>query len=121
MGGDRPRSAATASSSESRPPRRDYAPRSEAGAGESRPPRRTFSKPGTFDRKREGFAGKSFSRDGDSRPPRRDFGDSRPPRRDYAILVPKPVRDSARRVATLAHARRVGENSDSRSATPRLR
>ncbi len=84
LGGDRPTFRRDNDSSESRPPRRDYAPRSEAGAGESRPPRRTFSKPGTFDRKREGFAGKSFSRDSDSRPPRRDFGDSRPPRRDYA-------------------------------------
>jgi len=83
MGGDRPTFRRDSDSSESRPPRRDYAPRSEEGAGESRPPRRTFSKPGTFDRKREGFAGKPFRRDGESRPPRRDFGDSRPPRRDY--------------------------------------
>ncbi len=84
MGGDRPTFRRDSDSSEARPPRRDYAPRSEEGAGESRPPRRTFSKPGNFDRKREGFAGKSFRRDGESRPPRRDFGDSRPPRRDYA-------------------------------------
>ncbi len=83
LGGDRPTFRRDSDSSESRPPRRDYAPRTEAGAGESRPPRRTFSKPGTFDRKREGFSGKSFSRDSDSRPPRRDFGDSRPPRREY--------------------------------------
>ena len=65
---------------ESRPPRREFTPRTE-GDG----PRKTFSKPGTFGRKREGgFAGKpSFG--GDSRPPRRDFGasDSRPPRRDF--------------------------------------
>jgi len=60
-------------------------------SGGSRPPRKTFSKPGTFDRKREGFAGKSFDR-GDSRPPRRDFGDSRPPRRDFGDSRP-PRRD----------------------------
>jgi 23S rRNA pseudouridine2605 synthase len=83
LGGDRP-TFRRDSDGESRPPRRDYTPRPEAGSDESRPPRRTFSKPGTFDRKREGFAGKSFRRDGESRPPRRDFGDSRPPRRDYA-------------------------------------
>jgi hypothetical protein len=46
-------------------------------------PRKTFSKPGTFGRKSEGFAGKSFDR-GDNRPPRREFGGSRPPRRDFA-------------------------------------
>ena len=92
LGGDRPTFRRDSDSSESRPPRRDYAPRSEDGAGESRPPRRTFSKPGTFDRKREGFAGKSFGRDGESRPPRRDFGDSRPPRREYSDSRP-PRRD----------------------------
>ena len=64
--------------SDSRPPRREYTPRpygdAAAGAAGDRP-RKTFSKPGTFGRKREGFVGKSFSRDSDSRPPRRDFGD----------------------------------------------
>ena len=56
---------------ESRPPRREFAPRPD---GDTNAPRKTFSKPGTFGRKREGFAGKpSFSRDGDSRPPRREF------------------------------------------------
>ena len=62
-------------------------PYSDRAAGDSTSdrPRKTFSKPGTFGRKREGFAGKpSFSRDNDSRPPRRDFGaDSRPPRREF--------------------------------------
>jgi 23S rRNA pseudouridine2605 synthase len=70
---------------DSRPPRRDFAPRpSGEGSGSTGDfaPRKTFSKPGTFGRKREGgFTGKpSFGRDsqgGDSRPPRRDFG-SRP-------------------------------------------
>ena len=37
----------------------------------ARPPRKTFSKPGTFARKREGFAARSV--DGEARPPRRDF------------------------------------------------
>ncbi len=68
------------SEGDSRPPRREYTPRpyNDAAAGDSTTdrPRKTFSKPGTFGRKREGFAGKpSFSRDSDSRPPRRDFAD----------------------------------------------
>jgi 23S rRNA pseudouridine2605 synthase len=47
--------------------------RSEGG------PRKTFSKPGTFGRKREGFADRPApggADRGESRPPRRDFGDS---------------------------------------------
>lgn len=52
-------------------PRRTLAPRGE-GEGGARPPRKSFSKPGTFGRKREGFEGKpKFG--GESRPPRRDF------------------------------------------------
>ncbi len=62
----------------------------DSESGDARPRRKTFSKPGTFDRKREGFAGKSFDRS-DSRPPRRDFGDSRPPRREF---TPRPDGDS---------------------------
>jgi 23S rRNA pseudouridine2605 synthase len=85
FGGDRPTFRRDSSSGEGRPPRREYTPRPAAGSDDSRPPRKTFSKPGTFDRKREGFAGKSFDRD--SRPPRRDYGDSRPPRREY---TPRP-------------------------------
>jgi 23S rRNA pseudouridine2605 synthase len=82
-----------------RPSSRPPFPRDNA-SGDTRPPRSTFSKPGTFDRKREGFAGKSFDR-GDSRPPRRDFGDSRPPRRDFGDsrpprreFTPRPEGDS---------------------------
>ena len=56
---------------DSRPPRQDFSPRTEGG--DSAGPRKTFSKPGTFGRKREGGFG-------DSRPPRRDFGG--PPRED---------------------------------------
>ncbi|MEO6909656.1 MAG: hypothetical protein ABI158_01880 [Edaphobacter sp.] len=80
--GGKPRFGSDRPSFSSRPP----FPRDNE-SGDARPPRKTFSKPGTFDRKREGFAGKSFDR-GDSRPPRRDFGDSRPPRRDFA---PRPA------------------------------
>jgi 23S rRNA pseudouridine2605 synthase len=86
LGGDRPTFRRDSNFGDSRPPRREYTPRPDAGGEDSRPPRKTFSKPGSFDRKREGFAGKSFDRD--SRPPRRDFGDSRPPRRDYGDSRP---------------------------------
>ncbi len=65
-------------SDDSRPPRREFTPRPEGGS-EERAPRKTFSKPGTFGRKREGFGGKpAFGAKpgfGDSRPPRRDFND----------------------------------------------
>ena len=92
---DRPAFRRSEGSSDSRPPRREYTPRPYNDAGESSDrPRKTFSKPGTFGRKREGFAGKpSFSRDSsDTRPPRREFtprpgrdsGDSRTPRRSFA-------------------------------------
>jgi 23S rRNA pseudouridine2605 synthase len=87
FGGDRPTYRRNESSSDSRPPRREYTPRpyGDAPASDSDRPRKTFSKPGTFGRKREGFAGKpSFGRDSnDSRPSRRDYGDSRPPRREF--------------------------------------
>lgn len=58
--------------SEDRPPRGDFAPRPDRDGGDARPPRKTFSKPGTFGRRREGFGGKAKS-GGDSRPLRRDF------------------------------------------------
>jgi hypothetical protein len=98
MGGDRPTFRRDSNYGDSRPPRREYTPRPDAGSDDSRPPRKTFSKPGTFDKKREGFAGKSFDREGrpprrdygDSRPPRREYGDSRPPRREY---TPRPDSD----------------------------
>jgi 23S rRNA pseudouridine2605 synthase len=81
-------------SSQSRPPRREFTPHQygDVAAGDSAAPRKTFSKPGTFGRKREGFAGKpNFGRDNDSRSPRRDFGDSRPPRREFTV---RPEGDS---------------------------
>ena len=90
IGGERPSFRRDSSSGEGRPPRREYTPRPDSGSDDPRPPRKTFSKPGTFGRKREGFAGKSFGGDNDSRPPRRDFGDSRPPRREY---TPRPDSD----------------------------
>ena len=49
---------------------RDYKPRGEGS--DRRAPRKSFSKPGTFGRKREGFAARP-SKDGDARPPRKDF------------------------------------------------
>jgi hypothetical protein len=79
--GDRPKFGAkpafgprpSSRNDDSRPPRREFTPRTEGSGSDERAPRKTFSKPGTFGRKREGFAGKpSF---GDSRPPRRDFSD----------------------------------------------
>jgi hypothetical protein len=92
---DRPTFRRDNSSSDSRPPRREFTPRpyNDAAVSDSDRPRKTFSKPGTFGRKREGFAGKpSFGRDSnDSRPPRRDYGDSRPPRREFS---PRPDSDS---------------------------
>ncbi len=67
---DRPSFRRTEGASDSRPPRREFV----AGDSGSDRPRKTFSKPGTFGRKREGFAGKpSFPRENDSRPPRREF------------------------------------------------
>jgi 23S rRNA pseudouridine2605 synthase len=91
-GGDRPARTGYAGkpsfsrdSTDSRPPRREFTPRPGGDSSEGAP-RRTFSKPGTFGRKREGgFAGKPSFGGGDSRPPRRDFGggDSRPPRREF--------------------------------------
>jgi len=83
--GDKPRFG-----SEGRPPRREFKPRTEGGGGDARPPRKTFSKPGTFGRKREGFAPRPA---GEGRPPRREFtpqlqGD-RPPRTDSAEFSPR--------------------------------
>jgi hypothetical protein len=74
--GDKPRFG-----KDSRPPRRDFAPRSDSS--DARPPRKTFSKPGTFGRKREGFAARAS---GETPPARRGFAPrpqgERPPRAD---------------------------------------
>jgi 23S rRNA pseudouridine2605 synthase len=86
---DRPTFRHSEDSTTSRPPRRYEG--AEARDFASDRPRKTFSKPGTFGRKREGYAGKpSFRRDDDSRPPRRDFDASRPPRREF---TPRPSGD----------------------------
>jgi 23S rRNA pseudouridine2605 synthase len=55
---------------EVRPPRREFTPREGDG------PKRTFSKPGTFGRKREGFGAKPAGERGEGRPARRDFAAS---------------------------------------------
>jgi hypothetical protein len=93
--GDKPRYSPR-SSDDSRPPRREYTPGPEGAEGDSRPPRKTFSKPGTFGRKREG----GF----EARPPRRDFnaGPSDRPARparsfDRSEGSDRPARPSAPR------------------------
>ncbi len=86
--GSKPSFRGKPSFGEGRPPRRDFAPRAEGEGGDARPPRKTFSKPGTFGRKREGFGSRAGA--GDERPARREFsprpgqgGDRRPgPRPD---------------------------------------
>ena len=61
---------------------REYKPRGAGLSRDARPPRKTFSKPGTFGRKREGSADRpAFG--GNARPPRKDFAarsDRRPDR-----------------------------------------
>jgi 23S rRNA pseudouridine2605 synthase len=82
---DRPSYRRDEAGSDSRPPRREFTPRPYNDESTSDRPRKTFSKPGTFGRKREDFAGKpSFSRDNEGRPPRRNFEDrsDRPDRRE---------------------------------------
>ncbi|QHN04625.1 hypothetical protein FTO74_15595 [Granulicella sp. WH15] len=51
-------------------PARPFTPRPFSSEGGEAGPRKTFSKPGTFGRKREGFGAPS----GEGRPPRREFG-----------------------------------------------
>lgn len=51
------RDSAPRGESDGRPPRREFTPREQSG--DARPPRKTFSKPGTFGRKREGFAARA--------------------------------------------------------------
>jgi 23S rRNA pseudouridine2605 synthase len=74
---------------EDRPPRRDFAPRGDA---DLRPAKKTFSKPGTFGRKREGFAARSS---GEDRPPRREFS----PRPDRGGERSGPRQDRGERPA----------------------
>ncbi len=75
------------------PPRLEYSRPSETGEAGSRPERKTFSKPGTFGRKREGFSGKpSFDAREGSAPPRRTFT-----RRDEGDAPRRPFAASAER------------------------
>ena len=68
------------------------APRPRTESGEA--PRRTFSKPGTFGRKRESFGGKPAPGRDEGRPPRREFGtgEGRPPRREFGTGEGRPPR-----------------------------
>jgi len=82
--GDRPRLTLKRESSNDRPPRREFKPRSE---GDARPPRREFKPRSEGDARppRREFKPRS---EGDARPPRREFkprseGDARPPRREF--------------------------------------
>ena len=88
--GDKPAFGGKPRFGEGRPPRRDFAPRSEGEGGEARAPRKTFSKPGTFGRKREGFAPRSS---GDERPARREFASrgDRPARGEGAERGARPA------------------------------
>jgi hypothetical protein len=100
--GDKPAFRGKPSFGEGRPPRGEFKPRREGDAGEARGPRKTFSKPGTFGRKREGGFGARES--GEGRPPRREFkpregqGGERRPRFDrgegggFAARKPYPPR-----------------------------
>jgi 23S rRNA pseudouridine2605 synthase len=82
---------------DSRPPRREFTPRpfdEATGGSENAAPRKTYSKPGTFGRKREGgFSPRPFSRDNDSRSPRREFS-SRPGAEGRPDRGPRPDRPS---------------------------
>jgi 23S rRNA pseudouridine2605 synthase len=99
----KPGSGARPSFGDARPPRRDFAARPDGDSGDARPARKTFSKPGTFGRKREGFTGRSAS--GDGRPPRRDFA----PRSDRGDRPARESRPASRTPGTFSP----------RSASPR--
>ena len=93
--------------SETAAPRREYSPR------------KTFSKPGTFTRKREGVGGKPSFERGEGRPPRRDFGaDSRPPRREFSSDSRTPRRAAGERPAETGF-KRAGGSAGAYSARPK--
>jgi len=99
--GDKPAFGGKPRFGEGRPPRRDFAPRAEGEGGETRAPRKTFSKPGTFGRKREGFAPRASS---DERPARREFaprGD-RPARGESAERGARPAFGAPRAAGSYA-------------------
>jgi hypothetical protein len=89
---------------EGRPPRREFSPR-EAGDG----PRKTFSKPGTFGRKREGFAP-------------REGAEGRPPRGDFAAGAERserPAAGGARRPGSYSPRPAAGGYGGSSASAPR--
>jgi hypothetical protein len=73
-----------------RPARPSFRPRTDAGEGDA--PRKTFSKPGTFGRKREQAGSRAQGQGSGERAPggagtfgrKPSFGEGRPPRRDFA-------------------------------------
>jgi hypothetical protein len=98
-------------------PRREWTPR-PAADGDA--PRKTFSKPGTFGRKREGgFAPRPSFGGGEGRPPRREFtpregsGFSDRPRREFTPREGSAASDRPRREFAPREERRPG------SYTPR--
>jgi hypothetical protein len=109
---------------EGRPPRRDFAPR-EAG-GDARTPRKTFSKPGTFGRKREGFEGKprtggkpAFG--GESRPPRDNRGRDFASRSDRGDRGERPAFGDRRAAGSYAPRPRSDRPRDERPRDDRPR
>ncbi len=113
-------------SSDARP-----APRPRPESGEAS--RRTFSKPGTFGRKREGFGGKPApGRDegrsprrefgtGEGRPPRREFGsgEGRPPRREFGAGEARPPRRDAGERPGAGGFKRASNSTGSYPARPK--
>jgi hypothetical protein len=102
--------------SEGRPPRRDFA-RGEGAPGDARPPRKTFSKPGTFGRKREGFAARPSS---DARPARRELSDQRPPRERPDSQARASTGEGAKRVYRKFDAPRPGARKFSGPSGPKF-
>jgi len=87
-----------AASGQAKPPRPEYKPRVE-GDG----PRKTFSKPGTFARKREGFSAKPAFDRSQGRSPRREFSaEARPPRRDAGDRPSRPAGGGFKRTSASA-------------------
>ena len=116
---DRPSFRRDQRSSDTRPQRREFTPRPYSDESGSDRPRKTYSKPGAFDRKREGFAGKpSFRRDSDSH---RDSSDSRPPRRPFDDKSDKPSFSGPRKPGSFSARppRSFDEGSRSKAFAPR--
>ncbi|MGD0797052.1 MAG: hypothetical protein ABR910_04940 [Acidobacteriaceae bacterium] len=97
--------------SEGRPPRRDLA-RGDGAPGDARPPRKTFSKPGTFGRKREGFTPRPPN--ADARPPRREFSSGPTQRSPRGPQNRQSRPDRPDRASTGEGAQRVYRKFDAR-------